>query len=70
MKDIIKKLVYHIDPELKPKEEDPVQDQEKKKCDGIVGHTLAKIQGKQHGCEELAQANQEEAKDEQLIDLE
>jgi len=43
MKDIIKKLVYHIDPELVPKEEDPAKCEEKHKCEGIVAHTLAKL---------------------------
>lgn len=51
MKDIIKKLVFHIDPSLIPKEEDPALCEEKHKCDGIIAHTLAKISGKAHGCE-------------------
>ena len=50
MKDIIKKLVFHLDPELVPKLDDP--DQEKKKCDGIVAHTIAAVMGKKHGCED------------------
>jgi hypothetical protein len=45
MKDIIKKLVYHIDPELVPKEEDPAKSEEKLKCSGIVAHTIAVITG-------------------------
>jgi hypothetical protein len=50
MKDIIKKLVYHIDPSLVPKEE-PELCEEKHECAGIVSHTIAKITGKPHGCE-------------------
>ena len=50
MKDIIKKLVYHIDPELVPKEEEPAKCEEKHKCEGIVAHAMAVIQGKTHGC--------------------
>ena len=43
MKDIIKKLVYHIDPELVPKDAEPEKCEEKHKCDGIVAHTIAKL---------------------------
>jgi len=45
MKDIIKKLVYHIDPELVPKDEDPAKCEEKHKCEGFVAHALAKLTG-------------------------
>jgi hypothetical protein len=46
MKDIIKKLVYHIDPELIPKEkapEDPAKCEDKHECTGIFAHAIAHI---------------------------
>ena len=50
MKDIIKQLVFHIDPELKPKPKE--EEDAKKECTGVIGHTVATMFGGKHGCEE------------------